>query len=192
MKTKNKKRAPPKKAPSEKTPEELAAERAKYVLEFCTKLVFIAKDGTRSEKIVEDVRMKEYHDLQRLLAKLTPRSMAMYTTQFANGDIITPETFREEGVYCVRTMPYARLDRGGFPGKVFPLVAINWEFYNYHAGAPAGWKDVMKERQEAKANAKRDEELKRIRDQEALELIAKIEAGLDEVEENNEIDWDAL
>jgi len=131
------------------TPEELAEKRRKFVEERCTKLLFIRRDEarTREEKLIED-RPIYYSDLQRFIAKFTPKSNEMYVVYDMDDNIIGPHNFKPAKMFKVLEMFTNRMTP-----EFYPKVPVKWEFYNYSGGRPKNWVDMMEQRRRAKFEA---------------------------------------
>ena len=173
----------------EEKAEKKAEARRKFVLNHCTNLKFLMQDNSVREKLCEGERCEHYPDLQRLIAKYTPRSLQIFIPQdFETGEIITSENFKESHAYRVKEMKNRKLEATA-KSRWRPQVDPRWEFYEYHGGPPPGWVDPIEEekqrkiqeavekkkqeliarklaekkaKEEAEAKAKRDKELARI------------------------------
>jgi hypothetical protein len=148
----------------ELTPEEKAAKaaaaRLKFVQDYCTNLVFKNKDGTVTERLLEGERMETYTELQRALARVTPRSARVFMLMSKEGKILTPENFTNANSYIVKEMINAKIEATA-KSKFKPSVDLRWEFYDYHGGAPPGWVDkieVEKKKKELALKAARERE----------------------------------
>jgi len=87
------------------------ADRAKFVKNYCTLLEFRNKDGTVTEKLLEGERFETYTELQRALARITPRSMKVFMCMsMTDGKALTAETFKNENCYRIKEMPNAKID----------------------------------------------------------------------------------
>lgn len=87
------------------------ADRAKFVKNYCTLLEFRNKDGTVTEKLLEGERFETYTELQRALARITPRSMKVFMCMsMTDGKVLTAETFKNENCYRIKEMPNAKID----------------------------------------------------------------------------------
>jgi len=101
-----------------------AADRLKFVTNYCTLLEFRNKDGTVTERLLEGERFETYTELQRALARITPRSMKVFMCMsLADGKVITKETFKNENAYRIKEMPNAKIDATA-KSKFKPVVDV--------------------------------------------------------------------
>jgi hypothetical protein len=142
--------------------------RRKYVDEYCTVLDFSFRNGTRKEIVLEDERFLCYSDLQRAIARHTPRSNEMYWCQTSEGATVDPKAFKENQ----KRFRIIELHAKKMIPPFYPLVGIKWDFYNYAGGAPPGWVDVMEVQRR-----KREVELEKEREREAaMKMLDVIES----------------
>ncbi len=87
-----------------------AADRLKFVQNYCTLLKFRNKDGTSTEKLLEGERFETYVELQRALARITPRSMKVFMCLSTDGKVITKDNFKNENAYIIKEMPNAKME----------------------------------------------------------------------------------
>jgi hypothetical protein len=177
--------APPKK--EELTEEQKAYVRQKFIEEKCTRVRFIGKEGLREEKLYENVRLGHYSELQRLIARVRPKSTAMVVCQFEDGSIITSENFKTVSVYRVRDMDTAR----SLHIRYCPRVDARWDFYEHHAGKPPGWIDNLQIKLDLRDKAKNDALDKKRQEEEARKLMERLENGGTE-EPDSEEAWENL
>lgn len=156
--------------PKELSPEEEQAQkeelRRKYIDEKCTVLDISFRNGVRKEIVIEDERFSCYSDLQRAIARYTPRSKEMYWCQTSEGITVDPRTFKENQ----KRFRIIELHAKKMIPPIYPLVGIKWEFYNYSGGAPPGWVDVM-EIQRKKKEADLEKEKEREHAMKMLDII---------------------
>jgi len=121
--------------------EELAKkeeERKKFIDEKCTILAFSFKSGVKKEVVIEE-RFVCYSDLQRAIARYTPRSNEMYWCQTSDGTTVDPKSFKENQ----KRFRIIELHAKKMIPPIYPLVNLKWEFFSYGGGCPPGWVDVM-------------------------------------------------
>jgi len=184
---KGRRRGPPPTEKKEQTEEQKALLRQKFLEEKCTLLRFIGKGGQREEKLFENVRLGDYSELQRLIARVRPKSTAMVVCQFEDGSIVTSENFKTTAVYRVRDMDTAR----PLHIKYCPRVDTRWDFYEHHAGKPPGWIDNLQVKLDLKDKAKNDALEKKRLEEEARRLMERLENGGTE-EPDSEEAWENL
>jgi len=167
------------------TEEQKALLRQKHIEERCTRLRFIAKGGKMVEKLYE-TRIEHYSELQRLIAQTKPKTTDLYMCQFEDGTVLSSQNFKTCSIYRIRDMDTAH----PLKIKFCPRVDTRWDYLEYHAGAPAGWKDKFQEKLDAKDKVKRDAENAIRLETEARKLMERLENGGDEEEEGQ--NWDDL
>jgi len=160
------------------TEEEIAIKKAeahkKFIRERCTTLRFIMLDNTEREVLCEAERCELYTDLQRLVAKKTPRSLQIFIIQHhETGGIITPDNFEQTHTYRVKEMANRKLEATA-KSKWRPQVDPRWEFYEYHAGAPPGWIDPIEEAKKLKARAEREAKERKKAEEDAEKVLARL------------------
>lgn len=170
----------------EEKAEKKAEARRKFVLNHCTNLKFLMQDNSVREKLCEGERCEHYPDLQRLIAKYTPRSLQIFIPQdFETGEIITSENFKESHAYRVKEMKNRKLEATA-KSRWRPQVDPRWEFYEYHGGPPPGWVDPIEEEKQRKIRAEKEKKEREKADAEAEKVLARLHGGEDEDEDDDD------
>jgi hypothetical protein len=156
-----------------------AADRKKFVNLYCTRLDFQMKDGTTHSKLLEGERMETYVELQRALARVTPRSLQIFMCLNMDGKVLTTENFKESEAYRIKEMPNAKIEATA-KSKFKPQVEPRWEFYDYHGGAPEGWVDKIEVEKIKKEKAKRAAREREANDAAAAKMMDRLTKGDDD------------
>jgi hypothetical protein len=92
----------------------------------CTSLLFINTDGSRYEKQLI-IKVQSYSELQREIARLTPKNRQLYIVQDEKGNRINSEDFVPRLKFIVRCLSLK-------PPEVSRLRGLphNWELVGYH------------------------------------------------------------
>ena len=164
----------------EEKAEKEAEKRRLYILNRCTKLRFIMLDMSEREVLCEGERCELYTDLQRLVAKKTPRSLQIFIIQdHKSGVIMTSENFKHSHTYRVKEMANRKLEATA-KSRWRPQVDCRWEFYDYHAGAPPGWVDPIEEEKKRKARAERESKERKKAEEDAEKVLARLGGDSDD------------
>ena len=153
--------------------------RDKFVKNYCTRLDFAFKDGSTKSKLLEGERFDTYVQLQRALARETPRSLQVFMCLSASGAVLTADTFKEANEYRIKEMPNAKIEATA-KSKFKPQVDLRWEFYDYHGGAPEGWVDQIEVEKGKKEKAKRAAREREANDAAAAKMMERLTKGEDE------------
>jgi|MDTB01.3.fsa_nt_gb hypothetical protein len=160
--------------------------RKKYILERCTLLQFIMLDKTEREVLCEGERCELYTDLQRLVAKKTPRSLQIFIIQdHETGVIMTSENFKHTHSYRVKEMANRKLEATA-KSRWRPQVDPRWEFYDYHAGAPPGWVDPIEEEKKRKARLEREAKERKKAEEDAEKVLARLGGDSDDSDDGGD------
>lgn len=167
----------------ELTEEQKAEQHQKWIEERCTRLRFLNKDGTRSEHLFQ-TRLEHYSELQRMIATLKPKCPSLFVCQFEDGTIMTSKNFKSVGIYRAKELDVVR----PLIAKFAPRVDARWDFLEYHAGPPPGWKDKLQEKYDLRDKAKNDAILAAKQEEEAREFMERLENGGEPDREDNRFD----
>jgi hypothetical protein len=161
----------------EEKAEQKAEQRRNFIKNHCTNLKFILLDNTIREKLCEGERCERYPDLQRLIAKNTPRSLQIFIPQdYETGEITTSENFKEQHEYRVKEMRNYKLESTA-KSRWRPQVDPRWEFYEYHGGPPPNWVDPIEEEKKRKIKAEKEKKDREKADAEAEKVMARMAGG---------------
>lgn len=152
------------------------ADRKKFIQNYCTRLDFTMKDGSTHSKLLEAVRMETYTELQRALARVTPRSLQIFMCLSTTGDVLTPENFKEAEAYRIKEMPNAKIEAVA-KSKFKPKLDPRWEFYDYHGGAPEGWVDRIEVEKQKKKRAAQAAKEREAQDRAAEKMMERLTGG---------------
>jgi hypothetical protein len=106
----------------------------KYELPKNTTLVFVSLKGEKTEKNL-NVRVENYTELQREIAKLLPKSAQMFLIQDMDGNRILPDNFIPSDFIRVKEIMGAPVIDSFTKGhlKVLNKLPYDWEDHDYHA-----------------------------------------------------------
>jgi len=168
-----------------------AADRKKFVENYCTRMDFIMKDGKTYSKLLEGERFETYVEMQRALARITPRSLQIFMCLSLDGIVMTKQSFQNNNAYKIKEMPNAKLEATA-KSKFKPQVDPRWEFYDYHGGAPEGWVDKIEVAAEKKRLALKAAKERERQDAIAAKMMARLTAGEADSDESDDGAFDDL
>lgn len=152
-----------------------------------TVLLIIFHDGNTKELFCADY-FTRYFDLQREIAKNTPRKNGIFAIQNERGEIISSHNFQPEHYYKIKELPKRHVP------LIYPLVHHKWEFKRYH-GMPRDWVDPVeaaRQAEEARLQALEEARLLKIQqEKEAEEAERRKEEEMKELIGGDE-EWDDM
>lgn len=161
--------------------------RREFAREHGTILFIVFCDGTTKEVFCAD-NFTRYFDLQREIAKNTPRKNGIFAIQDKAGDIISSENFQPGHYYKIKELPKRHIP------LIYPLVHNKWEFKKYH-GQPRDWVDPVEAArlaEEARLQALEEARLLQIQlDKEAAEAEKRKAEEMKELIGGDE-EWDDM
>jgi hypothetical protein len=167
--------------------DERETKRRQFAKTHGTVLMIVFHDGSSKEVFCGDY-FTRYFDLQREIAKNTPRKNGIFAIQDENGEIISSHNFQPGHYYKIKELPKRHIP------LIYPLVHHKWEFKRYH-GMPKDWVDPVEAArlaEEARLQALEEARLQKLKEEKEAE-----EAERRKAEEMKELiggdeEWDDM